>query len=308
MRFTAVMVTWNSAAEIPALMESLDRYLARGCELLFVDNNSSDGTADVIRAASPGSRLIELAENVGFGPACNIGVQAAVTCVVILLNPDSVVIDNSLGGLAEVASRERALFAPLVLNEDGSPQISARPALASCESTLISIWPGAFMPKRLRARCEPWRYAERLPAGWLSGACLAAQRELLLEFGPFDERLVLYGEDGDLCIRAHQAGVPSISAGDVARIVHLGGRSGSQAFSDVGMQRKVEARWWVVHERLGAARGIFDLSLQFIVQASRFVVKRALRRDAEFHSVWLRAARRAVRSRKPPLPSPLPDA
>jgi hypothetical protein len=73
------------------------------------------------------------------------------------------------------------------------------------------------------------------------------------------------------------------------------------------MLRKIEARWWVVHERLGAGRGILDLSLQFVVQASRWLAKAALRRDTQIHSTWLRVAIKAARAGTPPAPTRLPD-
>lgn len=305
MPFTAVVVTWNSGTEVPDLVESVDRHLGGECELLFVDNASEDDTVDMIRQHSPQSELITLERNAGFGPANNIGVRAATTDVVALLNPDTVMVDDSLRDLAELASSERALFNPRLLNEDGSVQVSARPALASWESALISVWPGALMPKWLRARCEPWRYDERLPAGWVSGACLVARRDVLLEFGPFDGRLLLYGEDGDLSLRAWQAGVPSISAADVARIVHLGGRSASQVFTDNGMQRKIAARWWIINERLGRSRAALDFAFEFLRFGSRWLIRRLLRRDARNEATWLRAAARSIRSPKR-LPGALP--
>jgi GT2 family glycosyltransferase len=307
LHLTAIVVTWNSAEEVPALIESFERHLAPGAELLFVDNASSDGTTEVIRSLAPRSELIELEDNIGFGPANNLGVRATKSDVVALLNPDTIVVDDSLEDLAAVAARERGLFAPRLLHEDGSIQISARPALASLESALISVWPGALMPRRLRARCEPWRYDERLPAGWISAACLVARRDLLLEFGPFDERLVLYGEDADLSLRAWQQGVPSISAPDVARLVHLGGRSAAQVFDDNGMRRKVEVRWWIVNEHFGPVRAWLDLALQLVQFGSRWLARRLLGRDARNEAAWLRGARRAIRPGNPRTPAPLPE-
>jgi N-acetylglucosaminyl-diphospho-decaprenol L-rhamnosyltransferase len=306
MQFTAVVVTWNSGHDVERLIGSVDRFLSDDCRLLFVDNASSDDTVQKIRAASPVSRVLELHRNLGFAAANNIGVRAADTDVVVLLNPDTVMVDDTLAALAEAALGERAFLAPRLLNEDGSVQVSAWAPLASWESALISIWPGTLLPRRLRARCEPWRFAESLPAGWISGACLAAGRDLLLEFGPFDERFVLYGEDGDLCVRGWLAGVPSISAADIARVIHLGGRSASQAFSDSGTRRKILARWWIVEHRIGRIRGLVDLAMQFVQHLSRWLGKRAMGRNAAFESTWLRAALAAARQGRPKLPSDLP--
>lgn len=306
-RFTAVVVTWNSVAEVAGLIETVERHLGEQCRLLFVDNASGDDTAAMIARLAPRHRVIRLERNIGFGAASNLGVREAETDVVALLNPDTLMIDGSLADLVTLAAGERALFAPRLLNPDGTAQISARPALASWESALISLWPGALMPPWLRKRCEPWRYDVRLPAGWLSGACLLASRALLCELGPFDDRLVLYGEDADLALRGWLAGAPSIFAPDIARIVHLGNRSASQAFDDTGTQRKIEARWWVVYERLGASRAILDLAAEFFLYAMRWLIKRSLRRDASNEARWVRAAARAARAGRPRLPPPLPE-
>jgi hypothetical protein len=74
------------------------------------------------------------------------------------------------------------------------------------------------------------------------------------------------------------------------------------------MQRKIEARWWVVHERLGAGRGAYDMAMQFLVHATRWAGGRLTGRDATPHAVWLRAGLRAVRAGRPALPPPLPGA
>jgi N-acetylglucosaminyl-diphospho-decaprenol L-rhamnosyltransferase len=287
--FTAVVVTWNSGGEIPGLVESVRRHLGPRCDLLFVDSNSQDETVELIRAHSPESELIALDRNVGFGPANNLGVSRAKTEVVCLLNPDTLVIDDSLAGLAELAAAESALFGPRLLNGDRTWQISAFPPVAGWESTLISFWPGALLPRRIRMRCEPWRYDERLKAGWLSGACLVARRDLLRELGPFDESLPLYGEDSDLALRAWRRGIPSVFAPDVARIVHLGSRSGTQAFDDVGTRRKLQARRWIVRTRYGRVRASFDLVTQFSLYGLRWLAKTGLRRDASIERMYVRA-------------------
>lgn len=293
--FTAVVVTWNSEHEIPELVASIERHLGERCRFVFVDNDSSDDTATVIADRSPSSRLIQLAENVGFGPANNIGVRAAESDVVVLLNPDTVMIDDSLADLAAVALGTPGLFAPRLLNEDRTPQISAFPPVAGWEVGLMAIWPGFLVPRRLRIRCEPWRYEEPLPAGWISGACIAARRDLLLELGPFDPSLLLYGEDIDLCIRARERGVSVVSTPDTARIVHIGSRSATRAFADVGMQRKIDARRLIVRERMGPRRAVYDTATQLLLVATRSLAKAVVRRDATADRRALRALLRTLR-------------
>jgi GT2 family glycosyltransferase len=289
MAFSIVVVTWNSERDLPRLVESIHEHLREGYELIFVDSASSDSSASLAAELAPESRVLPQAENVGFGIGSNIGTREASGDVVILLNPDTVLVDGSLAELAELARSERALFGARLLNEDGSPQISAYPRVASWEGALLAVWPGALMPRRLRRRTEPWRFDERLHAGWLSAACLAGRRDLMLELGPFDERMHLYGEDTDLGVRAWQSGVPTVFAPDAARVIHLTGRSGRQRFSDVGMRRKVEARRWVVREHLGPVRLALDNVIEFLRHGSRWLIKKLLRRDAAEDGAWVRA-------------------
>lgn len=305
MKFTIVTVTWNSAEEVPELLQTSKRHLGDQAHHIFVDNASEDGTVELIRSLSPASQVIDLDENVGTAPANNIGVKEAQTDVVVLLNPDVLLVDDSLTQLAGLAGRERALFGARLLNEDHTAQISAFPAVAGWELAVIALVPGAAMPRRLRARCEPWRSETRVEAGWLSIACFAARRDLLMELGPFDERLPLYGEDTDLCLRAWQSGIPSLFVPEVARVVHYGNRSGAQAFSDIGISRKMEAHRWVARARLGHLRAAYDMAMQVLLYGTRWLAKAALRRDNEVEKHWLRAAAHLLRHRKPPAPQPI---
>ncbi len=295
-RFTAVIVTWNSATQVRRLIESFHQHVGEGGALLFVDNASDDNTVETIRSVAPASRVIELPTNAGSGTACNVGIRAAATEVIALLDPDTELVDGSLCVLATLALEQRALLGPRLLNPDGSPQISARPLPASWESLLLALCPGPLMPAMLRKRCEPWRYAERLSTGWSSAACLVAQRDLLLELGPFDERIFVYGDDLELGFRARKAGVPIVLAGDVARVVHRGGSAGP-AFAELAThERRIEAYLRLTRERLGPRRGALDLAVNLLGHGSRWSVKRLLRRDADVHAAWLRAGVRALRS------------
>lgn len=290
MPFSIVVVTWNSERDLPRLVESVHAHLDPGeYELIFVDGASSDASPALARELAPEAKVVALDENVGFGIANNVGVREASGDAIVLLNPDTELIDGSLADLAGLARAEPALFGARLLNEDRSWQISAFPRVASWEGTLLAVWPGAAMPRRLRQRCEPWRFEYRVPAGWLSAACLAGRRDLLLELGPFDERLHLYGEDTDLGVRAWQAGVGSYFAPDTARVIHITGRSGQQRFSDVGMRRKVAGRRWVVRQHFGRGALWLDNVVEFIRHGSRWLLKKAMRRDAGEDGAWLKA-------------------
>src|SRR2546423_122027 len=81
-----------------------------------------------------------------------------------------------------------------------------------------ALFPAILLPRPLRFRCEPWRAPRTREVAWLTGACIAARRELLLELGPFDEKMHLFSEDMDLGMRARERRIRSVFAPDVARV------------------------------------------------------------------------------------------
>jgi GT2 family glycosyltransferase len=230
---------------------------------------------------------IPLDENTGFATACNIGVRESRFSGVVLLNPDTQLVDSSLEDLADYAIATNALVGPEVLNEDRSRQPSASTRPGHWEVALDALFPARLMPRALRHRCEPWRSARRTEVGWLTGACIAAPRDLLRELGPFHESLHLFGEDMELGLRASELGVRSIYAPDLARVVHLGGASSVRRFADGGQAAKIRNRRIVVRERVGRGHEYIDLFFQLVFFGSRYVAKRILRDRSDSERSWL---------------------
>jgi len=290
--FSIVVVTWNSAADLGPLLASLAEQLPGGYETVIVDNASEDATIEVAEAWDGPKQVFRLEENRGFGAASNAGVRAARHEVVVLLNPDTLLVDGSLAALAARAAATRAMWGPELLNEDRSRQPSASPPPASWEVGLDALVPAVLLPPPLRFRCEPWRSRETREVGWLTGACIAARRDVLLELGPFEEALDLFAEDLDLGLRARGLGVRSFFAPDLARVVHLGGRSARQRFADDGATPRIHTRREVVRRRLGPRRELYDYGAQLVFNGTRFLAKRALCRPVERERRWFSAARR----------------
>jgi N-acetylglucosaminyl-diphospho-decaprenol L-rhamnosyltransferase len=287
-----VIVSWNSAGELPELLRTIQEHLGDAYELIVVDNASTDDSVEVARRIAPNARIVELEANAGYGAGCNAGTRAATGEVVALLNPDLVLVDDSLTELIRLARDEDAIFGPRLLNTDRTWQVSAFQRIASWELATLSFWPGPLMPRALRARCEPWRFERRQPVGWLSGACLVARRSLLLDLGPFDERLHMYGEDIDLCLRAQSRGAPTVFAPSDARVIHIGHKSAGRRFNDRGLRAKIAARAWAVRKNRGRAAAALDWSLQLGIVLGRLAAKGAALRDTSFERIYVREALR----------------
>lgn len=293
--WSIVVVTWNSEEELGPLLASVDEHIGPEVEVVVVDNGSADGTVDVARSYPGLVTVLATGENLGFGQGNNVGVEEATTDVVVMLNPDTYLVDSSLRDLAELARSRRILVGPRMLNADGSVQPSASVMPGSPAAVLNAVVPVGVLPAGLAEFVQPWRTAAMSRVGWLTGACVAARRDLLLELGPFDPRIHLYSEDLDLGLRAADAGITSFIAPDVAQVVHLGDRSSGKAFSDRGLWLSASNRRLVVHERRGELIGWLDFVLEVVGHALGFAYRRLRRDDASYYVAWLRNIRRLVR-------------
>ncbi len=292
-----VTVTRNSAADVETLLESASRHLP-GTRVIVVDCASSDDTVAVAsRYAS--SVVIPLSDNVGFGRACNRGLDEVREPVTALINPDVELLDTSLAELVGEALRGDApprLLAPLVLCPDGSRQDTAHPVPGSPFDALRAVLPPRCVPGRLGVALAPWRADAPRRVGWAVGCALVARTEVLRALGPFDEQIFLFGEDLDLCLHGTQRGVetwfwPS------ACVVHHGGRSTVTEFGGEPFELLARTRRDVVRRRLGAGGAWRDDTVQSLTFRGRIAAKRVLGRSAERERRQLRALSAARQDR-----------
>jgi GT2 family glycosyltransferase len=209
---SVVIPTWNGARHLERCLAALAAQTRPADEIVVVDNGSTDGTADWLRARFPAARLVVNDENRGFARATNQGILAARGETVVLLNNDTA---PEPSGLA-------ALVAPL----------AADAALGACAATLVF----AHRPERVNAAGltvgrdlvafeEAFgRPASALPAApWPvfgpSGGAAAFRRAALDDVGLFDERFFAYLEDVDLAWRLRLRGWRTVAV-PAARVAH----------------------------------------------------------------------------------------
>jgi N-acetylglucosaminyl-diphospho-decaprenol L-rhamnosyltransferase len=290
-----VTVTHNSERELEALLDSVDRHLPHS-RVVVVDCASRDASVAVARGRD---RVVSvaLAENVGFGRACNRGLQVVAEPVAVFVNPDAELLDDSLRSLAAEAlrvDRPHRLLAPLVLSPDGARQDSVHPVPGSAADLLAAVIPPGLALGPAGVALAPWKASAPRRVGWAVGCALGARTDVLRRLGPFDESIFLYGEDLELGLRAAQDGVETWFWPE-ARVLHHRSHSSSRAFGGEPFERLARARHDVVGRRLGRRLSHLDDAAQAVTFASRWTLKRALRRPAERERNQLAALRR-VRS------------
>jgi GT2 family glycosyltransferase len=194
---SVLIVAWNSRAELDRTLPALLAELSEGDELIVVDNDSADDTAELVRSRAPLARVVRMGRNVGFAAGVNAGAAEARGELLVILNPDAA----PLPGFGEairrpwLQGRGWAAWQALVAEGDGATINSAGNPL---HFTGL-VWAGGHG--------EP--IAAAPPAGAvtvLSGACLAIPRPTWEEVGGFPDRFFLYHEDVDLSLRLRLAG------------------------------------------------------------------------------------------------------
>ena len=180
---TAVVVAHDSAHVLPDCLDALSR---AAVPTIVVDNASKDNSVEVAEAY--GAAVIRNNRNQGYGRANNIGVRAAESEFVLIVNPDVILEPGAVAELLGAARRypEASLFAPRLVEPDGRIFFQARSLL----SPYLKNPSGRLVLPEGDA-CAPF----------FSGACLLIKRDLYLRLGGFDENIFLFYEDDDLCRR-----------------------------------------------------------------------------------------------------------
>lgn len=191
-----VIVTYDSAACLPATLAALVPQLRDDDELLIVDNGSSDGTAAVARAAAPSARVIETGANLGFAGGCNVGADASRAPLLLLLNPDAQPAPGALDALRAAAAEH--------------PDWGAWQALVTLSGgELINTSGGIthFLGFGWAGECDqPVAPGRDREVSFASGAALVVRREAWERVGGFDPAYFMYAEDLDLSLRLRLAG------------------------------------------------------------------------------------------------------
>lgn len=229
-RVGAVTVTYNSAAILPAFLDSLAAAGHPAQQTVVVENASPESGRVAALCAERGVEMLALPENLGYGAAINRGVARLGPGYEYLLlsNPDVRIEPEAIRVLSAHldAHPEAACAGPRVLNADGSVYPSAR-ALPSLRTgighaLLAPLWPNNRWSRAYRLDESHGDRAR--PAGWLSGACILIRAEVFAELGGFDEGYFMYFEDVDLGYRLERAGRRSDYVPQ-ARVLHTGGES-----------------------------------------------------------------------------------
>jgi GT2 family glycosyltransferase len=252
MDVSIIIVNWNSRDLLARCIDSIIKHPPSvPYEIVVVDNASTDGSAEWLRAERSDGRLKETnlrlianGENVGFGRANNIAFSQTSARMLFLLNSDTEVGEGAIDKLVEtLKSNEKAGgCGPKLLNTDGSLQPSVyRNPLTVWEILVTGLRLYYLLPRPLRAELllgPYWDHSRRRTARMLSGAAILFRKEAIDSVGGFDEEFHFYGEDIELCLRIVNSGWELLFDPD-AQVVHHGGETALLRWGAEEKQRRL---------------------------------------------------------------------
>ncbi len=225
-----VIVSYNTCEMTLACLASVYAQTQTPFEVVVVDNASTDGSAEAIAREFPQVTLVAETVNHGFAPAHDIAVPLISAPWLLLLNPDTVVLDGALDKLLDFAKRtpDAGIWGGRTVFADGTLNASScwgRMTLWStfCRTSGLSgLFPASpLMNSEAMGR---WPRDTERDVDIVTGCLFLLKRATWDRLGGFDPAFVMYGEEVDLCMRAKAAGMQPRVTPD-AVIVHYGAAS-----------------------------------------------------------------------------------
>ena len=230
---SVVIVNWNVRDLLRRCLASvLESAPGASADVIVVDNASTDGSIEMLRAEFPQATLVANARNRGFPAGINQGLAAAQGRYVLLLNPDTQVLDDALAALTRYLDThpDAGIVSPQLLYPDGSVQSSRRRFPTLLTLFLESTWLESLAPRSLLRRYYVLDQPDdaTLDVDWTTGAAMLVRREVVQQVGGMDEGFFMYSEELDWCRRVKAAGWRVVYHPG-ARIIHHEGKSSEQA-------------------------------------------------------------------------------
>ncbi len=238
-RVAIVIVTYNSAGEIGSCLDALK--CINGIEIIVVDNASDDRT--VAEVTVRGVPLIANNRNAGFAGAVNQGVKATSAPLVLLLNPDAVLVRGLEALEREFDDPKTGAAGGMLIDRQGGPQAGFMARNLPVPAALIfeilginRIWPRN--PVNWLYRCLGLDPVTPALVEQPAGAFLMFPRRVWEQLGGFDERFwPVWFEDVDFCARIRQAGF-LVRYNPNAAAIHTG------AHAVAGLSLEIRQRYW----------------------------------------------------------------
>ncbi len=210
-RVSVVVLNYNGRSSLEKCIKSIQAQSYPPSEIILVDNNSSDGSADAAQQLFPTLKVIRNSENLGFAEGNNVGIRKSHGDLVLLANNEIILDREAVSQLVHHASPDVGLVGGAILYADGGKLWS----YGGLFDPFTGMHWHAFQGMNGKTRLP-----ENPQVDYVPGALLLARRSLLEKVGLLDDYFFLYGDDIDLALKARRVGY-SVQVTPYALAYHL---------------------------------------------------------------------------------------
>lgn len=258
MLLSIIIVNYRSTKYILDCLQSAGPALMQNKEIewIIVDNDSNDDCQNQIGSLFPQVQFLQMGYNAGFARANNAGIKMAKGAHVLLLNPDTILPENSiLNCVQRLAASDCVACGVQLVHADYSPQFSGSHFTKGGLNHVLELpyWGKAvkWVANALNVSKPSFiEVVKEIKVDWVSGAFLMVKQSAIKKAGLMDEDFFLYAEEVEWCSRLGKTG-PLCLFGDIT-VVHLIGTTYSNLSDKTGLQLMISN-----HVRIRKQYGIF---------------------------------------------------
>ena len=232
MDVSVVIVSYNVSDLLNDCIVSIKKETSCNYEIIVVDNNSKDNSVEMLKIHHPDVRLIQNEGNVGFARANNQAFKKASGKYVLMLNPDTVVLNKAIDKLVHFMDEypdAGAAGCKLLY-----PDLSLHPSCRRFTTIWSEVYSLSLLSELFNTQSNPndllppnFDYNKINEVDYVWGACMILRREAIEQVGMLDERYFMYAEEQDWCLQAKKAGWKIYYIPD-GQVIHIGGASSLQ--------------------------------------------------------------------------------
>lgn len=270
-----IIVNWNTRELLAGCLRSIaDCHAGLAVQTIVVDNQSADGSREMVSSQFPGVLLLNSGGNVGFARANNLALPRVQSPLVLFLNPDTEIRGDALRRMVEFTRAHPEVGGLGCKIRDAAGQVQPlglqwfpSPATELVRHFAVSDWTYRHRPKLF-----PYHDPEQ--SGYvkkLFGACLLVRKSVLDQVGSFDERFFMYCEDVDLCQRILDGGWRLYYLSD-AEILHLGAGASASAPGSFSVLMMCESFSKLMRKHHGHLGGVAYRCVTFVGSQARLLV------------------------------------
>ena len=281
---TVVIPNWNGSKY---LEKCLDALLAQQgvFDVIVVDNGSTDSSVKILEEKYPQVQAILLSENTGFCHACNLGMEAAETTYVILLNNDTEVLPGFVENLVKAIEKDENIFS-----------VSAQmlqiqnPELIDSAGDMYTIMGWGYS----RGKGKPAEdYDKAVKIFSACGGAAIYRKSILDKIGFLDENHFAYLEDMDIGYRARIYGYRNIYE-PKAKVVHAGSATSGSRYNSFKVKLSARNSVYLNYKNMP----LFFLILNFLPLLAGWLIKLRFFVNMGFGDEYKEGLREGVRTRK----------